>query len=132
MKEAASEFTRNATLSLLPAPSTVTSVETGALVEGILDVPVGTRFVLDLGDGQLAVSTVVRARRHQQGLKFEEPLVNDGNGGFCTSRRVPPYSLATAGMPLDVLPPGYYDSINRPPPPKTVPQFSTTGDWKNI
>jgi diguanylate cyclase (GGDEF)-like protein/PAS domain S-box-containing protein len=105
---------------------------TGALVEGILNVPSGTRFVLDLGDGQLALSTVVRSKGHHQGLKFETPLVNDGNGGFCTSRRVPPYSLAAAGMPLDVLPPGYYDSINRPPPAKTVPQFSTTGDWKNV
>ncbi len=103
----------------------------GALVEGILNVPTGTRFVLDLGDGQLAVSSVVRSKGHHQGLKFETPLVSDGNGSFCTSRRVPPYSLAAAGMPLDVLPPGYYDSINRPPPPKTVPQFSTTGDWKN-
>ncbi len=104
---------------------------TGALVEGILHVPVGTKFVLDLGDGQLAVSTVVRSKRHQQGLMFEEPLVSDGNGSYCTSRRVPPYSLASAGMPLDVLPPGYYDSINRPPPPKTVPQFSTTSDWSS-
>ena len=104
----------------------------GALVEGILNVPTGTRFVLDLGDGQLAVSTVVRSKGHHQGLQFETPLVNDGNGSFCTSRRIPPYSLATAGMPLDVLPPGYYDSINRPPPPKTVPQFSTTSDWKNV
>lgn len=104
---------------------------TGALIEGILHVPVGTRFVLDLGDGQLAVSTVVRSKRHQQGLMFEEPLVNDGNGSYCTSRRIPPYSLAAAGMPLDVLPPGYYDSINRPPPPKTVPQFSTTSDWSS-
>jgi hypothetical protein len=104
----------------------------GALVEGILNVPTGTRFVLDLGDGQLALSTVVRSKGHHQGLKFEVPLVNDGNGSFCTSRRVPPYSLAAAGMPLDVLPPGYYDSINRPPPAKTVPQFSTTGDWKNV
>ena len=105
---------------------------TGALVEGILDVPIGTKFVLDLGDGQLAISTVARTKRHQQGLKFEESLVSDGNGSFCTSRRIPPYSLAGAGMPLDVLPPGYYDSINRPPPPKTVPQFSTTNDWKNV
>ena len=104
----------------------------GALVEGILDVPRGTRFVLDLGDGQLALSTVVRSKGHHQGLKFEELLVNDGNGSFCTNRRIPPYSLAGAGMPLDVLPPGYYDSINRPPPAKTVPQFSTTSDWKNV
>ena len=104
----------------------------GALVEGILNVPTGTRFVLDLGDGQLALSTVVRSKGNYQGLKFEDPLVNDGNGGFCTNRRVPPYSLAAAGMPLDVLPPGYYDSVNRPAPAKTVPQFSTTGDWKNV
>ena len=104
----------------------------GALVEGILNVPKGTRFVLDLGDGQLALSTVVRSKGHHQGLKFETLLVNDGNGSFCTSRRIPPYSLAGAGMPLDVLPPGYYDSINRPPPAKTVPQFSTTSDWKNV
>ena len=33
----------------------------GALIEGIVDVPKGTNFVLDFGDGQLAVSTVVRA-----------------------------------------------------------------------
>ena len=103
----------------------------GALVEGILNVPIGTRFVLDLGDGQLAVAIVVRSKGHHQGLSFEELLVSDGNGGFCTSRRVSPYSLAAAGMPLESLPPGYYDSINRPPPPKTVPQFSTKDDWKS-
>ncbi len=104
---------------------------TGALIEGILDVPVGTKFVIDLGDGQIAISTVVRSKQHQQGVKFETPLVNDGNGGFCTSRRASPYSLAAAGMPLESLPPGYYDSINRPPPPKTVPAFSTVGDWRS-
>jgi diguanylate cyclase (GGDEF)-like protein/PAS domain S-box-containing protein len=103
---------------------------TGALVEGIIDVPVGTKFVLDLGDGQLAVSSVVRSKGHQQGLKFEDPLVNDGNGSYCTNRRASPYSLAAAGMPLESLPPGYYDSINRPPPPKTVPMFSTINDWR--
>ncbi len=103
----------------------------GALIEGILNVPTGTKFVLDLGDGQLVVAIVVRSKSASQGLKFEDPLVSDGDGGFCTSRRVSPYSLAAAGMPLESLPQGYYDSINRPPPPKTVPQFSTTGDWKN-
>jgi EAL domain-containing protein (putative c-di-GMP-specific phosphodiesterase class I) len=104
---------------------------TGALIEGMLDVPAGTKFVIDLGDGQLAISRVVRSKGHQQGVQFEEPLVNDGNGGFCTNRRVSPYSLAGAGMPLESLPPGYYDSINRPPPAQTVPAFSTINDWKN-
>ncbi len=103
---------------------------TGALIEGILNVPVGTKFVLDLGDGQLAVSKVVRSKGHQQGVQFEEPLVNDGDGGYCTNRRISPYSLAAAGMPLESLPPGYYDSINRPPPAQTVPSFSTVNDWK--
>jgi diguanylate cyclase (GGDEF)-like protein len=103
---------------------------TGALIEGIIDVPTGTRFVLDLSDGQLAPCRVVRSKDHQQGVEFEERLVNDGNGSYCTNRRVSPYSLAAAGMPLEALPPGYYDSINRPAPPKTVPTFSTIGDWK--
>ena len=103
---------------------------TGALIEGILDVPMGTRFVLDLGDGQLALSKVVRTKQNQQGLQFEEALVNDGNGSYCTNRRVSPYSLAEAGMPLESLPPGYYQSINRPPPALTVPTFSTVNEWK--
>ena len=67
---------------------------------------------------------------HQQGLEFEERLVNDGNGGLCTSRRISPYMLAAAGMPLDNLPPGYYVASNGEPRPKGLPSFSTMGDWK--
>lgn len=102
----------------------------GALIEGIVDVPLGTNFVLDFGDGQLAVSTVVRSMGHQQGLEFEERLVNDGNGGLCTSRRISPYMLAAAGMPLDNLPPGYYLNNEGEQRPKGLPSFSTMGDWK--
>lgn len=102
----------------------------GALIEGILDVPEGTNFVLDFGDGQLAVSTVVRSMGHQQGLAFEERLVNDGNGGLCTSRRISPYMLAAAGMPISNLPPGYYQSTDAEPRPKSLPVFSTVSDWK--
>lgn len=102
----------------------------GALIEGIEDVPLGTKFVLDFGDGQLAVSTVVRSMGPQQGLEFEERLVNDGNGGLCTSRRVSPYMMAAAGMPVSNLPPGYYDEMDVPKRNKSIPSFNTVGDWK--
>lgn len=68
--------------------------ESGALIEGLLDVPVGTQFVLDLGDGQLAVATVRRATRDQQGVEFEQKLISDGQGGLCTRNRVSPYAIA--------------------------------------
>jgi diguanylate cyclase (GGDEF)-like protein/PAS domain S-box-containing protein len=102
----------------------------GALIEGVIDVPVGTKFVLDFGDGQLAVSTVVRSMGHQQGLEFEERLVNDGNSGLCTSRRISPYMMAAAGMPLGNLPPGYYVTNEGEQRPKGLPSFSTVSDWK--
>jgi len=102
----------------------------GALIEGIIDVPVGTKFVIDFGDGQLAVSTVVRSNGTQQGIEFEERLVSDGNGGLCTSRRVSPYMMAAAGVPITSLPPGYYDEIERPKGKKSIPAFNTVSDWK--
>jgi diguanylate cyclase (GGDEF)-like protein/PAS domain S-box-containing protein len=80
----------------------------GCLVEGLLDVPVGTNFVVDFGEGQLAVATVRRSRGTMQGLEFEQHLVNDGAGGLVTRNRVSPYMLAAAGMPLGALPPGQY------------------------
>jgi diguanylate cyclase (GGDEF)-like protein len=82
--------------------------KSGARIEGLLDVPVGTRFVLDLGEGQLVLSIVRRTREAEQGLEFETPLVSDGAGGLCTRHRVSPYALAAAGMPLAALPPGHY------------------------
>jgi EAL domain-containing protein (putative c-di-GMP-specific phosphodiesterase class I) len=45
---------------------------TGAFIEGLLDVPVGTRFVIDFGEGQLVTATVRRSMRHQQGVEFEQ------------------------------------------------------------
>lgn len=102
----------------------------GALIEGIYNVPLATKFVLDFGDGQLAVSTVVRTMESQQGLEFEERLVNDGNGGLCTNRRVSPYMMAAAGMPLACLPPGYYNTSEAEQRPASLPAFSTTADWK--
>ncbi len=55
---------------------------TGALIEGLIDVPMGTRFVVDFGEGQLAVARVCRAMEQQQGIEFEERMVSDGNGGL--------------------------------------------------
>ncbi len=81
---------------------------TGALIEGLVDVPLDTMFVVDFGEGQLAVAIVKRSAGSMQGLEFELPLVDDGAGGLVTRNRVSPYVLAAAGMPLAALPSGNY------------------------
>jgi len=73
--------------------------ESGALIEGLVDVPLGTLLMIDFGEGQLAFARVRRARKGQYGIEFEQPLVSDGNGGLCTSHRVTPYALSKAGLP---------------------------------
>jgi hypothetical protein len=78
------------------------------MVDGLVDVPVGTPFVVDFGEGQLAVAQVRRSAGSMQGLEFELPLVDDGAGGLCTRHRVSPYVMAQAGMPLQALPAGQY------------------------
>ena len=88
---------------------------TGAFIEGILDVPVGTRFVIDFGEGQLVTATVRRSAKHQQGIEFEQTMVSDGNGGLCTRHRVSPYLIAAAAQQTSAL---------------ALPTFTTTGDWK--
>ena len=71
----------------------------GAAVEGLFDVPLETQFVLDLGEGQLIVSTVRRTEGALQGLEFEMSLVDDGAGGLVTRHRVPRHLLEAMGMP---------------------------------
>ncbi len=83
----------------------------GALIQGLADVPKGTQFVVDLGGGQLAVTTVIRSNNDTQGLEFEQPLVDDGSGGLCTRNRVSPYALASAGAPLAALSQGSYKTM---------------------
>ncbi|WP_133365457.1 putative bifunctional diguanylate cyclase/phosphodiesterase [Qipengyuania sediminis] len=75
----------------------------GAMIQGLEDVPVGTQFVLDFGGGQLAVATVKRVMDDTQGVEFEQELVDDGAGGLVTRGRVSPYALANAGLPLQSL-----------------------------
>ncbi|KTE17353.1 EAL domain-containing protein [Sphingopyxis sp. H115] len=89
---------------------------TGAFIEGILDVPVGTRFVIDFGEGQLVTATVRRSIKHQQGVEFEQTMVSDGNGGLCTRHRVSPYLIAAAAQQTDSA--------------LALPSFTTTSDWK--
>ena len=86
---------------------------TGTMIEGLLDVPVGTQFVVDFGEGQLAVAHVRWSEGAFQGLQFEQPLVDDGLDGLCTRHRVSPYMLAAAGMPLAALPPGQYPLVGQ-------------------
>ena len=86
---------------------------TGAMIEGLLEVPIGTDLVIDLGEGQLVVGTVRRSQDASQGIEFESPLISDGSDGLCTRHRISPYALAAAGMPLQALPPGNYQMPNQ-------------------
>lgn len=85
--------------------------KTGALIQGLANVPKGTQFVVDLGGGQLAVATVTRAMSDTQGLEFEQHLIDDGSGGLCTRNRVSPYALAAAGAALSALASGDYKAM---------------------
>ncbi len=71
----------------------------GAAIEGLFEVPVDTQFVVDLGEGQLVVSTVKRSEGALQGLEFEISLVDDGAGGLVTRHRVSRHLLEAMGMP---------------------------------
>ncbi|WP_297320420.1 EAL domain-containing protein [Novosphingobium sp.] len=97
----------------------------GCMVEGLVDVPMGTSFVVDFGEGQLVVGKVRRSAGSMQGLEFEVPLVDDGAGGLCTRHRVSPYVLAQAGMPLQALPPGQYpmQMMQQGGMPLSLPKF---------
>jgi len=99
----------------------------GCMVEGLMDVPIGTPFVVDFGEGQLAVAVVRRSAGAMQGLEFEQQLVDDGAGGLCTRHRVSPYVLAQAGMPLQALPTGQYPMqlMQQPGAGISLPRFGT-------
>ena len=100
----------------------------GCMVEGLLDVPLGTNFVVDFGEGQLAVAVARRSAGSMQGLEFEHQLVDDGAGGLCTRHRVSPYVLAQAGMPLGTLPAGQYPMQlgQQPGMALSLPKFGQT------
>jgi len=97
---------------------------TGCMVEGLVDVPLGTQFVVDFGEGQLAVATARRSMGAMQGLEFEMPLVDDGAGGLCTRNRVSPYLLAATGMSLGALAPGGYPLVGGGGAGFSMPKFA--------
>jgi len=97
--------------------------KTGARINGLAGVPVGTEVVLDLGHGQLVVSKVANASENSQGLHFETSLISDGSGGFMTRHRISPYSLAEAGIPLAALGAGAFPLAKWRDANKTVPKF---------
>jgi diguanylate cyclase (GGDEF)-like protein len=97
--------------------------KTGARINGLAGVPIGTEVVLDLGHGQLVVSKVVNATEASQGLKFETALISDGSGGFMTRHRISPYSLAEAGIPLAALGAGAFPLARWREAHKSVPKF---------
>jgi diguanylate cyclase (GGDEF)-like protein len=105
--------------------------KTGARFEGIIGVPVGTNLVLDLGEGQLVVSSVIRSQESTIAVQFETPLISDGAGGLCTRHRISPYELAAAGMPLAALPKGRYPLANAASSGKNPPQFTQVSLGKN-
>jgi diguanylate cyclase (GGDEF)-like protein len=102
----------------------------GALIDGLVDVPQGTQFVIDLGDGQLVVATVRRAMNSQQGVEFEQHLVGDGNGGLCTRHRVSPAILAAAGLKGDPNNPNSTLVAKSEDGALTLPAFHTLTEWK--
>ncbi|MCW3847730.1 EAL domain-containing protein [Sphingomonas sp. LB-2] len=102
----------------------------GALIDGLVDVPQGTQFVVDLGDGQLVVATVRRALNSQQGVEFEQHLVDDGDGGLCTRHRVSPAILAAAGLTSDPSNPNSTLVAKTEEGGLTLPAFHTITEWK--
>lgn len=98
----------------------------GAMIQGLEDVPVGTQFVLDFGGGQLAVATVKRVMDDTQGVEFEQELVEDGAGGLVTRNRISPYTLAAAGLPLQSLGAGKIDGTPGGASPASGRQFKVS------
>ncbi|MEL7189845.1 MAG: EAL domain-containing protein [Pseudomonadota bacterium] len=106
--------------------------KTGAKIEGLLDVPLGTKIVLDLSGGQLAVATVRRSEGYGQGVEFETPLISDGADGLCTRHRVSPYQMEMAGKPLQALSDEPYAGLahSKPKEPKAFIEVQLAGKSK--
>jgi hypothetical protein len=77
--------------------------QTGARIKSLADIPVGTKYVIDLGRGQLVVAEVVRSEGDCQGVVFDTPLVSDGGDGWCTRNRASAAEMAKLGF-LDAAP----------------------------
>jgi diguanylate cyclase (GGDEF)-like protein/PAS domain S-box-containing protein len=72
--------------------------ETGAYVEGLIDIPTGTQIILDFGDGRMEMAIVRRVSDRGYGVEFGSPLIKPADGGLTTRTAVSPYLLATHGL----------------------------------
>jgi diguanylate cyclase (GGDEF)-like protein len=85
--------------------------ESGALVEGLEDVPLGSQLIVDFGEGHLVFAHTIRSRNRQQGLVFETPMVSDGQGGLRTTHPVSAYALQKTRLPA-------FGEAEQPPVPQ--------------
>ena len=99
---------------------------TGALIEGMAEVPVGTRFVLDFGNCQWIVATVKRSLGDYQGLAFDELLVSDEEGGFRPKHRVSALTMAQIGLKVPGAANKGRDEAPSMAAVENFPQFRTT------
>ena len=72
--------------------------ETGAYIEGLIDVPTGTQVIMDFGDGRMEMAVVRRVSDRGYGVEFGSPLVTPPDGALTTRKIVSPYVLATHGL----------------------------------
>jgi hypothetical protein len=70
---------------------------TGAMVEGLWNVPKGTIFQIDVGGGQLVTATARWCQEDRIGVEFSTPLPLDGTGRI--ELLTPPFErTATSGL----------------------------------
>ncbi len=72
----------------------------------------------------MVVAIVRRAMQHQQGIEFEQPLVEDANGVLTTRHRVSPKLLGEFGLQGQGQRAGKGNA--------TLPAFHTTTEWNGI
>jgi diguanylate cyclase (GGDEF)-like protein len=94
--------------------------DTGALIDGIAQLPAGALVLVDFGDGELNLARVVHSKDRRHGLRFETPLVDDGNGGLCTRQRISRYQLNAAGFPVPGSPDTTFGDADNSVPIETL------------
>ncbi len=72
--------------------------ESGALIDGLIEVPYGTHVIIDFGEGRLQFAVVRRAAHRGFGIEFGEKLIDDSTGNLVPRHVVPPYQLAKHGL----------------------------------
>jgi diguanylate cyclase (GGDEF)-like protein len=70
----------------------------GALIDGLPPLAIGTMVLVNFGKGQVELARVTRVTGSQHGVAFEQPLVADAAGVLGPTRSVSPYQLHTSGL----------------------------------